>query len=206
MKKIEIKDCSKYFQFPSKIRKNIKAEVLDFEYDEEIDEGLVEKEITEISKGMPIELWTVQQCDYIYRKKYYLGHMWERIRKEYLIDVFDEIESYKEENFYLMQIGKAKLNRKSIKSGVNYLKRVWSSFLIIGEYRNSNMLMDMLYELEKSYDKIVDIINLVCDGKNKVIYLMQGSDGASLVCFSQGNPEGAGSGDTVGSGTIKSDK
>ena len=141
MKKIEIKDCSKYFQFPKKIRKNIKAEVLDFEYDEEIDEGLVEKEITEISKGMPIELWTVQHCDYIYRKKY-LGHMWERIRKEYLIDVFDEIELYKEENFFLIQFGKAKLNTKSIKSGVNYLKNEWSSFLIIGEYRNSNKCID----------------------------------------------------------------
>ena len=110
--------------------------------------------------------------------------MWERIRKEYLIDVFDESELYKEENFFLIQFGKAKLNTKSIKSGVNYLKNEWSSFLIIGEYRNSNKLMDMLYELEKSYDKIVDIINLVCDGKNKVIYLIQGSDGASLVCFS----------------------
>ena len=41
---------------------------------------------------------------------------------------------------------------------------------------------------EKNYKEIANIINLVCDekGKNKVIYLIQGMDGASLILFSFG--------------------
>lgn len=44
--------------------------------------------------------------------------------------------------------------------------------------------MDMLYELRKNPNEIVDIVNFVCCGENKVIYLLQGNDGASLICFS----------------------
>jgi len=42
--------------------------------------------------------------------------------------------------------------------------------------------------LKKNYKEIANIINLVCDEKgiNKVIYLIQGIDGASLILFSFG--------------------
>ena len=48
--------------------------------------------------------------------------------------------------------------------------------------------MELLPKLEKNYKEIASIINLVCDekGKNKVIYLIHGMDGASLVSFSFG--------------------
>ena len=48
--------------------------------------------------------------------------------------------------------------------------------------------MELLTKLEKNYKEIANIINLVCDEKgiNKVIYLIQGMDGASLVSFSFG--------------------
>ena len=41
--------------------------------------------------------------------------------------------------------------------------------------------MDMLYELRKNPNEIVDIVNFVCCGENKVIYLLLGNDGASLI-------------------------
>ena len=48
--------------------------------------------------------------------------------------------------------------------------------------------MKLLPKLEKNYKEIANIINLVCDEKgiNKVIYLIQGIDGASLILFSFG--------------------
>ena len=63
-----------------------------------------------------------------------------------------------------------------------------SSFLLIGEFEQVDKLMELLPKLEKNYKEIASIINLVCDekGKNKVIYLIQGMDGASLVSFSFG--------------------
>ena len=71
----------------------------------------------------------------------------------------------------------------------NYLKGAsLSSFLLIGEFEQVDKLMELLPKLEKNYKEIANIINLVCDEKgiNKVIYLIHGMDGASLVSFSFG--------------------
>ena len=96
-----------------------------------------------------------------------------------------KIELYKEEQAYLWQLGKASINRKSMKAVTNYLiDSLNCSFLLIGECQDTAKLMDMLYELRKNPNEIVDIINFVCCGENKVIYLLQGNDGASLICFS----------------------
>lgn len=184
MRKIEFTDCEAYLK-TKKIKKNIKAQILDFEYDENIDENLMESELLKLSSGLPMELWTIQMVDYIYKKKS-LGNMWKKIRDNYSIDdTFNEIELYKEEQAYLWQLGKASINRKSMKAVTNYLiDSLNCSFLLIGECQDTAKLMDMLYELRKNPNEIVDIINFVCCGENKVIYLLQGNDGASLICFS----------------------
>ena len=113
----------------------------------------------------------------------------ENIRKKYMLAVTEEIEKNCEESAYMIQFGKARIAQKSIKQAVNYFKGAsLSSFLLIGEFEQVDKLMELLPKLEKNYKEIANIINLVCDekGKNKVIYLIQGMDGASLVSFSFG--------------------
>ena len=106
---------------------------------------------------------------------------------EYEDEVY--LEKNCEESAYLIQFGKARIAQKSIKQAVNYLKGAsMSSFLLIGEFEQVGKLMKLLPKLEKNYKEIANIINLVCDEKgiNKVIYLIQGIDGASLILFSFG--------------------
>ena len=183
MKKFYIDNCEAYFKMKKNLKENIKAYVLDFEYDEDIYESMIKREISNLSGNLPIELWTVQMIDYVYKKKR-LGQMWKKIREKYLIDTFDEIELYKEERTYLLQLGKAKLNRDNMKEIVSYLRdSLYSSFLLVGECQDNDRLMDMLYELEKNPNEIIDIVNFVCHGNNKVIYLIHGVDGDSLVIF-----------------------
>ena len=115
--------------------------------------------------------------------------MWQNIRKKYMLAVTEEIEKNCEESAYLIQFGKARIAQKSIKQAVNYLKGAsMSSFLLIGEFEQVDKLMELLPKLEKNYKEIANNINLVCDEKgiNKVIYLIQGIDGASLILFSFG--------------------
>ena len=101
----------------------------------------------------------------------------------------EEIEKNCEGSAYLIQFGKAIIAQKSIKQAFSYLKGAsLSSFLLIGEFEQVDKLMELLPKLEKNYKEIANIINLVCDEKgiNKVIYLIHGMDGASLVSFSFG--------------------
>ena len=172
MKKIIVNDCAQYFTALKEIKKGIKAQILDYDEDEEIDGGFAAEEITKLSDGVPVELWTANMIDYVYKKKY-IGHMWQNIRKKYMLAVTEEIEKNCEESAYLIQFGKARIAQKSIKQAVNYLK---------------GASMSSLPKLEKNYKEIANIINLVCDEKgiNKVIYLIQGIDGASLILFSFG--------------------
>lgn len=161
---------------------------MDYDEDEEIDGGFAAEEITKLSDGVPVELWTANMLDYVYKKKY-IGHMWQNIRKKYMLAVTEEIEKNCEESAYMIQSGKARIAQKSIKQAINYLKGAsMSSFLLIGEFEQVDKLMELLPKLEKNYKEIANIINLVCDekGKNKVIYLIQGMDGASLILFSFG--------------------
>ena len=188
MKKIIVNDCAQYFTALKEIKKGIKAQILDYDEDEEIDGGFAAEEITKLSDGVPVELWTANMIDYVYKKKY-IGHMWQNIRKKYMLAVTEEIEKNREESAYLIQFGKARIAQKSIKQAVNYLKGAsMSSFLLIGEFEQVDKLMELLPKLEKNYKEIANIINLVCDEKgiNKVIYLIHGMDGASLVSFSFG--------------------
>ena len=146
MKKIIVNDCVQYFTALEEIKKGIKAQILDYDEDEEIDGGFAAEEITKLSDGVPVELWTANMLDYVYKKKY-IGHMWQNLKGASM-----------------------------------------SSFLLIGEFEQVDKLMELLPKLEKNYKEIANIINLVCDEKgiNKVIYLIQGIDGASLILFSFG--------------------
>lgn len=188
MKKLIVNDCAQYFTSLKEIKKGIKAQILEYDEDEEIDEGFVAEEIIKLSEGFPIELWTADMLDYVYKKKH-SNRMWQNIRKKYVLAVTEEIEKDCEERAYLIQFGKARITQESIKQAIHYLKGAsWSSFLLIGEFEQTDELMELLPKLEKKYDEIANIVNLVCDEKgiNKVIYFIQGMDGASLVCFSFG--------------------
>lgn len=121
MKKIIINDCVQYFNALKEIKKGIKAQILDYDEDEEIDGGFLAEKITKLSDGVPVELWTANMLDYVYKKKY-IGHMWQNIRKKYMLAVTEEIEKNCEESAYLIQFGKARIAQKSIKQAVNYLK------------------------------------------------------------------------------------
>ena len=138
---------------------------MDYDEDEEIDGGFAAEEITKLSDGVPVELWTANMIDYDYKKKY-IGHIWQNIRKKYMLAVTEEIEKNFEESAYLIQFGKARIAQKSIKQAVNYLKGAsMSSFLLIGEFEQVDKLMELLPKLEKNYKEIANIINLVCDEK-----------------------------------------
>ena len=137
MKKIIVNDCAQYFTALKEIKKGIKAQILDYDEDEEIDGGFAAEEITKLSDGVPVELWTANMIDYDYKKKY-IGHMWQNIRKKYMLAVTEEIEKNCEESAYLIQFGKARIAQKSIKQAVNYLKGAsMSSFLLIGEFSST---------------------------------------------------------------------
>ena len=56
MKKIIVNDCAQYFTALEEIKKGIKAQILDYDEDEEIDEGFAAEEITKLSDGVPDEL------------------------------------------------------------------------------------------------------------------------------------------------------
>ena len=138
MKKIIVNDCAQYFTALKEIKKGIKAQILDYDEDEEIDGGFAAEEITKLSDGVPVELWTANMLDYVYKKKY-IGHMWQNIRKKYMLAV-------------------------TIKQAVNYFKGAsLLSFLLIGEFEQVDKLMELLPKLEKNYKEIANIINLVCD-------------------------------------------
>ena len=79
--KIIVNDCAQYFTALEEIKKGIKAQILDYDEDEEIDEGFAAEEITKLSDGVPVELWTANMIDYVYEKKH-IGHMWQNIRKK----------------------------------------------------------------------------------------------------------------------------
>ncbi len=186
MRKIIVNDCTQYFTVLKEIKKGIKAQILEYDEDEEINKDFVAEEIIKLSEGFPIELWTADTLDYVYKKKY-MGHMWQNIRKKYMLAVTEEMEEDCEERAYLIQIGKARIVQESVKQALNYLKDVSrSSFLLIGEFEQTDELMELLLKLEENYDAIANIVNLVCNenGINKVIYFIQGMDGASLTCFS----------------------
>ena len=91
MKKIIVNDCAQYFTALKEIKKGIKAQILDYDEDEEIDGGFAAEEITKLSDGVPVELWTANMIDYVYEKKH-IGHMWQNIRKKYMLAVTEEIE------------------------------------------------------------------------------------------------------------------
>ena len=188
MKKIIVNDCIQYFTALKEIKRGIKAQILEYDEDEEIDEDFVAEEITKLSECFPIELWTADILDYVYKKKY-VGRMWQNLRKKYMLAITEEIEKDYEESAYLIQFGKARIAQESIKQAIHYLKDAsMSSFLLIGEFEQTDELMELLPKLEKNYAVIANIVNLVCDKKeiNKVIYFIQGMDGASLSCFSFG--------------------
>ena len=124
---------------------------MDYDEDEEIDGGFAAEEITKLSDGVPVELWTANMLDYVYKKKY-IGHMWQNIRKKYMLAVTEEIEKNCEESAYMIQSGKARIAQKSL-----------LSFLLIGEFEQVDKLMELLPKLEKNYKEIANIINLVCD-------------------------------------------
>ena len=44
---------------------------MDYDEDEEIDGGFAAEEITKLSDGVPVELWTANMLDYVYKKKVY---------------------------------------------------------------------------------------------------------------------------------------
>ena len=71
MKKIIVNDCVQYFTALKEIKKGIKALILDYDEDEEIDGGFAEEEITKLSDGVSVELWTANMLDYVYKKKVY---------------------------------------------------------------------------------------------------------------------------------------
>lgn len=186
MKKLIVNDCTQYFTALKEIKKGVKAQILEYDEDKEIDEDFAAEEIIKLSEGFPIELWTADTLDYVYKKKY-VGHMWQNIRKKYMLAVTEEIEEDYEESAYLIQFGKARIAQKSIKQAINYLKGVsMSSFLLIGEFEQTDELMELLPKLKENYAAIANIVNLVCNEKgiDKVIYFIQGMDGASLTCFS----------------------
>ena len=108
MRKIIVNDCTQYFTALKEIKKGIKAQILEYDEDEKIDEDFVAEEITKLSEGFPIELWTADTLDYVYKKKY-VGHMWQDIRKKYMLAVTEEIEKDYEESAYLIQVGKARI-------------------------------------------------------------------------------------------------
>lgn len=185
MKKIIVNDCAQYFTALEEIKKGIKAQILDYDEDEEIDEGFAAEEITKLSDGVPVELWTANMIDYVCEKKH-IGHMWQNIRKKYMLAVTEEIEKNCEESAYLIQFGKARIAQKSIKQAVNYLKGAsLSSFLLIGEFEQVDKLMELLPKLEKNYKEIANIINIVCDEKgiNKVFDSGNGWCFTSIVFF-----------------------
>ena len=123
---------------------------MDYDEDEEIDGGFAAEEITKLSDGVPVELWTANMLDYVYKKKYMLA-------------VTEEIEKNCEESAYMIQSGKARIAQKSIKQAVNYFKGAsLLSFLLIGEFEQVDKLMELLPKLEKNYKVIAKIINLVC--------------------------------------------
>ena len=66
MKKIIVNDCAQYFTALKEIKKGIKAQILDYDEDEEIDGGFAAEEITKLSDGVPVELWTANMIDYDY--------------------------------------------------------------------------------------------------------------------------------------------
>ena len=105
-----------------------------------------------------------------------------------MLAVTEEIEKNCEESAYMIQFGKARIAQKSINKQLLFKSASMSSFLLIGEFEQVDKLMELLPKLEKNYKEIANIINLVCDEKgiNKVIYLIHGMDGASLVSFSFG--------------------
>ena len=51
MKKIIVNDCAQYFTALKEIKKGIKAQILDYDEDEEIDGGFAAEEITKLSDG-----------------------------------------------------------------------------------------------------------------------------------------------------------
>ena len=50
MKKIIVNDCAQYFTALEEIKKGIKAQILDYDEDEEIDGGFAAEEITKLSE------------------------------------------------------------------------------------------------------------------------------------------------------------
>ena len=110
---------------------------MDYDEDEEIDGGFAAEEITKLSDGVPVELWTANMLDYVYKKKYMLA-------------VTEEIEKNCEESAYMIQSGKARIAQKSIKQAVNYFKGAsLLSFLLIGEFEQVDKLIELLPKLEK---------------------------------------------------------
>ena len=87
MKKIIVNDCAQYFTALKEIKKGIKAQILDYDEDEEIDGGFAAEEII-----FPLPLGTL-----------------ENIRKKYMLAVTEEIEKNCEESAYLIQFGKARI-------------------------------------------------------------------------------------------------
>ena len=65
MKKIIINDCVQYFNALKEIKKGIKAQILDYDEDEEIDGGFLAEKITKLSDGVPVELWPANLLDYV---------------------------------------------------------------------------------------------------------------------------------------------
>ena len=45
---------------------------MDYDEDEEIDGGFAAEEITKLSDGVPVELWTANMLDFVYKNKYIL--------------------------------------------------------------------------------------------------------------------------------------
>ena len=102
---------------------------MDYDEDEEIDGGFAAEEITKLSDGVPVELWTANMLDYVYKKKY-IGHMWQNIRKKYMLSVTEEIEKNCEESAYMIQFGKERIAQKRIKKEINYLKGESMSYFL----------------------------------------------------------------------------
>ena len=104
MKKIIVNDCAQYFTALKEIKKGIKAQILDYDEDEEIDGCFEAEEITMLSDGVPVELWTANMIDYVYKKKY-IGHMWKNIREKNKLELTAEIEKKSEERAYQKPFG-----------------------------------------------------------------------------------------------------
>lgn len=83
MKKIIVNDCAQYFTALKEIKKGIKTQILDYDEDEEIDGGFAAEEITKLSDGVPVELWTANMIDYVYEKKTYRSYVAKYKKKVY---------------------------------------------------------------------------------------------------------------------------